>query len=269
VSLRTPFPHCPLCGAPPGRPFARADCTSWPHYAPPLPPTLTWLRCDGCGHIHTDGYWTAEGLALVLARAHASQVAGGDLDQKRVLWAPVVQAVAARLEPPEALFEGRRSWLDVGCGDGALVMTAAEFGFDAAGLDARRETVEKLAALGYKALHGDFLSAGPGGAYDVVSLADVLEHLPYPRVALERASALLKPGGALFVSCPNLESASWRAMDAARANPYWIEMEHCHNFSRRLLTALLRKCALKPVHYGVNQRYKCGMDLIALKPGLS
>lgn len=103
------------------------------------------------------------------------------------------------------MFEGRLSWLDVGCGDGALVMTAAEFGIDAVGLDSRKETVEKVKFLGYKAIEGDFLKASISNAYDVLSMADVLEHLPYPPAALQKAHGMLKPQGLLFVSCSNLD----------------------------------------------------------------
>ncbi len=46
------------------------------------------------------------------------------------------------------------TWLDVGCGDGALVMTASEFGYSALGLDARAEPVDALKKLGYQAFQG-------------------------------------------------------------------------------------------------------------------
>jgi 2-polyprenyl-3-methyl-5-hydroxy-6-metoxy-1,4-benzoquinol methylase len=223
---------------------------------------LTWLRCGSCGHIHTDGYWTPEGLAVLLSRAHASQIADGNFDQKRFLWAPIVQNVQQHLG---AAFDQRRSWLDIGCGDGSLVMTAAEFGFDAIGMDTRAETVHKLKSLGYNAVTADFLTLTSSNAYDVVSMADVLEHLPHPPLALRKAYEMTKPGGLVFVSCPNVDCVSWKMMDAARSNPYWIEMEHCHNFSRGLLMKLLAHCGFKPIHYGVNQRYKAGMEILGRK----
>lgn len=264
MALRASYTGCPICAGPLGKPVGRFDCTAHPLFVDPLPRFLTWLRCGKCGHIHTDGYWTAEGLRIVLAKAPNGQVAGGNLDHKRSLWAPVVQAVLA-LRQQQYAFEGHVSWLDVGCGDGALVMTAAEFGLDAAGLDSRKRTVEELRLLGYKAFEGSFPDVPNTEAHDVLSMADVLEHLPYPAVALRKAHGLLKSRGLLFISCPNVDCASWRAMDAARANPYWIEIEHHHNFSRRLLMALLRDTGFRPAYYGINQRYKAGMDIIAAK----
>jgi SAM-dependent methyltransferase len=227
---------------------------------------LTWLACPSCGHVHTDGYWTAEGLDLLLAHVHDGQVADSNFDQKRFIWAPVVQAVVELLDRPELTFDGRLTWLDVGCGDGALVTTAAEFGFDALGLDVRKETVQKIAALGYKAVEGDFLGISVSKPIAVVSLMDVLEHLPFPVAALRKAYDILEPNGVLAVSCPNMESVSWQAMDRTRSNPYWLEMEHCHNFSRRLLTSVIRQCGFRPMRYSVSQRYKAGMEILALRP---
>ena len=45
---------------------------------------------------------------------------------------------------------------------------------------------------------------------DVLSMADVLEHMPWPRAALGRAAQMLRPGGILFLSMPNSDSVSWR-----------------------------------------------------------
>jgi trans-aconitate methyltransferase len=103
------------------------------------------------------------------------------------------------------------------------------------------------------------------GTYTVISMADVLEHLPDPRAALQRVRSLLAKDGALFVSCPNLDCASWRAMDAASSNPYWVELEHYHNFGRARLMALLAECGFSTVSYGVSQRYKACMELVALR----
>jgi Tfp pilus assembly protein PilF/SAM-dependent methyltransferase len=265
-ALRQPFPACPLCGSQDETRLATYDCRGHKLWHPPLPATLAWMRCRQCGHVHTDGYYTEAGLAALFEKSHAGQVAGGDHDGQRFVWSRVVERVLAHLPDPGRLFDGDLSWLDVGCGNGGLVLTAAEYGFAATGLDARRETAERLAALGAQALVGDLMTVALADRYSVISLADVLEHLPDPRAALARVRAHLADDGLLFVSCPNLDCASWRAMDAEAGNPYWIEIEHLHNFSRARLVALLRECGFEPVAYGVSQRYKACMEIIA-RPG--
>jgi len=52
---------------------------------------------------------------------------------------------------------------------------------------------------------GDFLTlALPAGSFDLVSLLDAIEHAPEPLRWLERARLLLKPGGCLLLSVPNV-----------------------------------------------------------------
>ena len=96
-------------------------------------------------------------------------------------------------------------------------------------------------------------------------MADVLEHMPYPKVGLEAAHRLLQPGGVLLVSIPNMGSAVWKAMDDGNANPYWGEIEHYHNFDRERLYALLAEGGFEPVRYGVSHRYRACMEVIAVR----
>jgi predicted SAM-dependent methyltransferase len=72
------------------------------------------------------------------------------------------------------------------------------------------------------------------------------------------------PAGALFVSCPNMDSMAWRYMDSAGGSPYWNEPEHYHNFTRARLQSLLIECGFEPKYYGVSSRYQAGMEIIAV-----
>ena len=74
-------------------------------------------------------------------------------------------------------------------------------------------------------------------------MADVLEHMPFPKTGLIAARRLLAPGGALFLSMPNMDTMVWRLLHANKVNPYWGEIEHYHNFSRKRLYALLESTA--------------------------
>jgi len=176
-----------------------------------------------------------------------------------LLWAGVVDQVTARADAAP----GR--WLDVGFGNASLIFTAAEWGYQPLGIDVRASSVAKLQALGYEARCCDVLELKGPSAFQVVSLADVIEHLAFPRQALEHAASLLAPRGLLFVSTPNMDTAVWRALDAQQANPYWGELEHYHCFSRARLYALLHECGFEPLHYAVSSRFRCGMDVIARK----
>ncbi|HLT27715.1 MAG TPA: class I SAM-dependent methyltransferase [Zeimonas sp.] len=267
--MRIAYPACPLCEAE-SLPLGAADCTRYPNWHEPLPTSLEWMRCGQCGHVHTRHYWSEAGLVEVFRYAHATQLAGmtENPDAKRAIWLPVVQKVLALLRPHGQSYQaflaaGAPLWVDVGCGDGALTMTAADFGFDTVGLDARAETVACLRQLGFDARHGDFAKVEFDRQPDVLSMMDVLEHMPYPREALHKAATVLRPGGLIVISLPDLSCSSWRLMDAAQRNPYWMEIEHHHNFSRGRLLALLAECGFEVVDFAIPLRYKAQMEVYA------
>src|SRR5260370_30356631 len=108
---------------------------------------------------------------------------------------------------------------------------------------------------GIEAQRVDFTKFRAGPPFDVISLADVLEHMPFPKAALAHAHNLLADDGVVFLSMPNLDSFVWKTLDEQHRNPYWGELEHLHNFGRDRLYALLRECGFEPCHYGISERY--------------
>ena len=115
--------------------------------------------------------------------------------------------------------------LDVGCGDGRFLAVALQRGWDAYGLDtspgaigsARRE-------LGDRVVLTTLLKASyPAEHFDVVSLFEVLEHLPDVLGHLREIRRILKPEGLVCLSVPNFASLErgvfrrwWAGLDAPR-----------------------------------------------------
>ena len=255
ANARVMYSRCPLCDAG-GAVFLRADdCTRHPLYKPVVPPLIRWMRCPTCAHVFTDGYLGAEACAEIFSRVLDNQRPGADMENQRYVSARMVAHVARYIEGGE--------WLDVGFGNGSLLLTAAEWGYRPVGLDLRPETARAMATLGVEVHSVDLVALDAPGRFSVVSMADVLEHMPFPRPALAAAHRLLRPEGVLFVSMPNGGSPLWAALTAANANPYWAELEHFHNFTRERLYALLRQEGFEPVQYDVSQRYRAGMEVIA------
>jgi SAM-dependent methyltransferase len=270
---RIAYEGCPLCGETAIERLGRYDCGGHPLYKPPLPALIKWCRCGSCRHVFTDGYFDDAALAVLFSGTHANQQPGTDAETGRNLWARVLERVAAMAPgaPQRGLECGLRPgrWLDIGFGDGTLLMTAQEWGFDVLGIDLRADSVDALNALGVPARCVALDQLDTPGAFDVISMADVLEHMPFPGQALTQVHRLLAGRGIVYVSMPNADSASWRALDREGKNPYWVEIEHYHNFTRERLQALLRDSGMEPVWYGVSNRYRCGMELIARRTGAS
>jgi SAM-dependent methyltransferase len=256
---RIPYERCPLCDAQGFVEVRVASCTAHPLYDAELPPTMRWLKCDGCAHVFVDGYFSDPAQALLFRNVHLWQVPGPETVRWRAVSAKIVEHVSTT----RGAWSGR--WLDVGFGNGALLTTAAEFGYDVIGLDRRDDTVTRMRELGFDTRCMDIAAFEVPEGLDVLSMADVLEHMPFPKQGLEHARRLLRPGGALFVSMPNIESFAWTELDREQKNPYWGEIEHFHNFGRSQLHRLLSASGFEPRRYAISERYLASMEVIAVR----
>jgi SAM-dependent methyltransferase len=256
---RLMFDACPLCADTRFAVLRTADCSRHPLYRPVVAPVMTWMHCEACGHVFTDGYFSPEVAAEIFQRTTPEQQPGHAFEQNRMISARIVERVAR--------FVTEGTWLDVGFGNGSLLFTAQEWGFRPLGLDLRPASVEALQRLGIEARSADLTTLDEPGRFAVISLADVLEHMPFPKQGLVAAHRLLQPDGVLFVSMPNYDCMAWRLVDAANTNPYWGELEHFHNFSRARLCALLEEQGFEAVHYAVSERYRVCMEVIARRKG--
>jgi 2-polyprenyl-3-methyl-5-hydroxy-6-metoxy-1,4-benzoquinol methylase len=225
------------------------------------------MRCEACAHVYTRHYWTDAGLAEVFSRVNPDQIAGLNVERRQQTWKTVVAHAIGLLGGYARLFGASGPapvWLDVGCGDGALQMTANEFGFSTVGVDSRAQAVKSLAAMGYRAFQGDFPQVRMEQRPTVISMMDVLEHMAWPRRAVQHARELLAPEGCLVVSMPNMQAGTWKILDDSASNPYWGELEHHHNFTRVCLTRLLADHGFEVALFDIPDRYQAQMELYAV-----
>lgn len=254
---RIPYCVCPLCGADNFNNAASADCSRHPLFREELPTTMHWKQCASCLHVFTEGYFSDAACALIFGKTNQNQQVGFDLERQRHISARMIDKVLP--------FASSGHWLDVGFGNGSLLFTAHEYGFTPVGVDLRRENAQRMADFGVRTYCEDITSLSLEYECAVISMADVLEHMPFPQEGLRAAHRLLAPGGILLLSMPNMESAVWRALDDNKTNPYWGEIEHYHNFSRSRLFALLHEHGFTPLRYGISERYRASMEIIARK----
>lgn len=254
---RIAYDACPLCASPEMISVAEADCSRHPVYDTRLSPKISWLGCQACSHIFTDGYFTEAACQILFGKTNDGQQIGADYEKNR--------PVAARMIDKVLPYVSDGAWLDVGIGNGALLFTAQEYGFHPIGTDLRGDNVSLLASLGIEAYQADIADLVLSWPCSVISMADVLEHMPYPKRGLEAANRLMTDGAVLLISMPNCESMLWKLLNGSQANPYWAEIEHYHNFSRERLYALLDETGFAPRRYGVSERYRACMEVVAQK----
>jgi methionine biosynthesis protein MetW len=118
-------------------------------------------------------------------------------------------AIAARAE---ALLPAGGRVLDLGCASGGLLALLRARAGHLAGLElsatAARAAAEVADVVVQGAIEDADLPFEPD-SFDLVVLADVLEHLADPAAALHRAAGWARPGAAVLLSVPNV--AHWRA----------------------------------------------------------
>jgi 2-polyprenyl-3-methyl-5-hydroxy-6-metoxy-1,4-benzoquinol methylase len=147
--------------------------------------------------------------------------------------------------------------LDVGCGDGAATSLVAAFdpANHVVGVDWSTRAVRTASEHGFDLLSGgvDGLPIA-SGSVDVVIMSELIEHLVDPDAALGEAMRVLRPGGALLLSTPNLAAWYNRVLLAFGVQPVFSEVSlraihgrpgaqvvgHLRLCTRRALVSLLR-----------------------------
>jgi len=121
------------------------------------------------------------------------------------------------------------SIVDIGCGDGAATALAARVnpGHRILGLDWSADALRRARAHGLALIRAE---AEPGGLpiasghADVVIMSEILEHLVDPDSVLEEVRRVLRPGGTLLLSTPNLAAWYNRGLLAVGVQPVFTEV---------------------------------------------
>lgn len=181
---------CPGCGGAASRPAGTKD-------------GFDLRRCRSCGTIFTARLPEADE-----SKDYADYYSAANLEERPLVRARLAQVVAS-LEP----YRQTGRWLDVGCGAGTLMRAAADGGWDVEGTEVSEGAAQAVRAAGFDVHVGDLAELDlPVASFDVVSLVEVVEHVPDPDALLARIAQLVRPGGATYVTTPNGHGISGRAL---------------------------------------------------------
>jgi SAM-dependent methyltransferase len=164
-----------------------------------------------------------------------------DLDYERTRVQRAVQEgklldLAARHRP-------RGRLLDIGAGSGILVEEARRRGYDAIGVEPGSWLHARARERGLPVVRGTFPHAAVRGVFDVITLIDVIEHVPDPVGLLTDVAAHLAPGGVALVATPDVGSLAARVLGWR----WWhFRIAHIGYFDRATLGLALRRAGLTP-----------------------
>jgi ubiquinone/menaquinone biosynthesis C-methylase UbiE len=133
--------------------------------------------------------------------------------------------------------------LDVGCGTGIFLKRMHDLGWSATGIDFDGKAIEnakKVYGDGLTFLNTDLTGAKfPDSSFDAITMSHVIEHVPDPVALLTEVRRILKAGGRLVITTPNIRSFGhekfqdcWFGLDSPR---------HLQVFSLQALQQCARK----------------------------
>jgi SAM-dependent methyltransferase len=163
-------------------------------------------------------------------------------EYKDLIFADILDALTARLAP------GRRRLLDVGAHAGRFVTLARQRGWHAEGLELNPKTAAFASAASGAPVHQGNMHTFTlvDRAYDAITLTDVLEHVPEPRLILQKAHRLLSAGGWIAVKVPNAPAQRIKERTRALLRPGYRpsladNLVHVNHFSPASLRLALER----------------------------
>jgi SAM-dependent methyltransferase len=167
--------------------------------------------------------------------------------------------------------------LDVGCGNGLFLAeldragSLSARGWQIHGVDVSEAVVAEAAKRPYDFKRANLEEGIPyaDGSFDIVTAGEVIEHVYDPDLLLREAHRVLRPGGSLLLTTPNLQAWYNRALFVAGIQPLFYETStksteigagpilkfkrgslpvgHLRVFNRRALLDLLHSEGFRPV----------------------
>ena len=226
------FVTCDLCGTDESHPYlVTQDRFSGKRYQ--------LVKCDQCSLIYLNPRPAHDDMAAHYPddyEAYNTKEIGQTVIEQ---W-HIRRALVLQLDYVEKYARQPGNLLDVGCATGNFMHLAQERGWQAQGI----ELMDKAANIarqryGLNVITGSLETIQLSSTnFHVITLWDVLEHLPSPKNALLLCNRLLVEGGWLIFSIPNLIS-----FDRYLFGKYWIGWDsprHFHLFTEHTLCKLLK-----------------------------
>jgi SAM-dependent methyltransferase len=235
---------CRICGEATGTPTATVTAAR---------ATSTWVKCAGCGVEHIDPYPDQQALAAYYDDGYAGNdnysAAGFEVGLAHRYSPEYREAVHGEFRQSMADLgvdlQGNERVLDFGCAEGIYLDYLAGLGHSTAsltGVDISPQMVEVVKSKGYAGFTID--EALPVGEYDLITLWDVIEHVPSPPDTFAQLAKALAPEGKILLETPRVGLLSEIMVERFE---HYLPIEHLHLFTREALVGTAERAGLTVV----------------------
>lgn len=207
-------------------------------------------KCGACCLIMMDPQPTPETLAKLY-----SPEAGYHATYSDEFIASQRHEFTIRIKEAERLIgnDSVRSIFDIGSANGLFLDCAKERGWTTAGIEMNKANVILSNQHGHQVIHGSLDDITPEGAYSLVHMGDVIEHMLDPRSGVQKSHTLLSRNGLLIVATPNA-SPFFQRISLGLATAFGIDWPHAlppahtFQFSSKNLDMLMKQEGFSRVH---------------------
>ena len=188
---------------------------------------LKTVICMGCGVITNDPIPSDEELAAFYTSDYRKEYKGAAEPRMRQVWRNF-ERIERHYVRNHDIYKGRKKLLDLGSGSGEFMFIASKAGIDSLGVEPNQDysayTRDKLGlnVMTQTLEETEFAD----GAFDLIRLSHVLEHMRDPVRSLKVLRRWLSDDGVLFLIVPNTRNDA-----AARVHGKLFHYGHIFNHS--------------------------------------